>query len=435
MRAPGFIPTVIITILTALLLGVLIPTDNIADGQATQPMQLNMMNLYMVEGMELNPAALEATDEHQAVSIPNGFIRDGFRGFNILPVGHTYWKAVGTWYTQPLKQKVNLGGRAEVNIIAFKEMTGDGSPNCDFRFEIMRGNEVLLDLYQGGIRITEGQDVKVTVAASFPPGNDTTVEAGTSLALRVTARCNGGGAVIKFGSKTYPSGITFGSNALEIRNMLMNKNHFVLEYKDAFMVPWTQLHTQLYINKELIPNEDVTSMMNAQNTTRELHWERKSKPGDYEVFVSIGYLHEQNISQQRFLEINEVKKDWYELENVGKMVTNHFGVVVLIILFLAAMIMYGRHRRRMWKRRLQQLPPPLKKKEKGERKEAWKELQRRRQERISRQRERRVIEKKDEEIIEDDGEFRIFKRKKKRTAPKIDPDDLISDKDMDDIEL
>jgi hypothetical protein len=429
--------TLMAAMMAILFVGTLIPLEDTAEGQVgIPPLELNMMSIYMVEGMELNPAPLEATDEYQAVSIPNGFIRDGFRGFNILPVGHTYWKAVGTWYTQPLKQKINLGGRAEVDIIAYKEVTGEGSPNCDFRFEVMRGNEVLLDLYQGGVRITEGVDTKVTVAGSFPPGNDTTIEAGTSLAIRITARCNGGGAIIKFGSKSYPSGISFGSNALEIRNMMISKKHFVLEYKDAFMVPWTKLHAQLYINKELIPNDEVTSMMNSVNTTRELHWEIKNKPGDYEAFASIGYLPEQNISEQRFLEINENKEDWYELENLGKVFRNNLAIVVLIVLIFVSLIMYGRHRKRTWSRRFKDLPSDLRKKDRSSRKDAWKELESRRKKARDRQRLSRVIEKNEvEEIAEDDGEFRIFKKKKKRPVQNVDPEDLLDDEGIDDIEL
>ncbi len=435
MRTNGLASTVLITLSIVLLLGVLIPTAEVAEAQNLGPMELNMMDLFMIQGMELNPAPLETTDEYQAVSIPNGFIKDGFRGFNLLPVGHTYWKAVGTWYTQPLKQKVNLGGRAQVDVIAFKETTGDGSPSCDFRFEIKRGNEVLLDLYLGGVRITEGQDTNVQIAGSFPPGNDTTIEAGTSIAITVTARCNGGGAVLKFGSKTYPSGISFGSNALEIRNMMINRNHFVLEYKDAFMVPWTKLHAQLYINKELVPNDDVTSMMNSVNTTRELHWEIKSKPGDYEAFISIGYLPEQNISDQRFLEIKEYKKDWFALKNVGNLVTGHMGIVILIILLLVSVIMYGRHRKTLWKGRFKRLPQGLQKNDKGARKDSWKELERRRKERRLNERESRVIEKNHFEEVEDDGEFRIFKKKRSTREPRIDPELLLSDEDMEDIEL
>lgn len=435
MRFRKLASMILLSATLVMMAGVMIPTAEIAEGQSTIPLELNRMNLYMVEGMELDPAPLEATDEYQAVSIPNGFIRDGFRGFNLLPVGHTYWKAVGTWYTQPLKQKINLGGRAEVNVIAYKEASGDGSPSSDFRFEILRGNEVLLDLYQGGIRITEGQDVKVSVSGSFPPGNDTTIEAGTSLAIRITARCNGGGAVLKFGSKTYPSGLTFGANALEIRNMLMTKNHFVLEYKDAFMIPWTKLHTQLYINKELVPNEEVTSMMNSMNTTRELHWEIKHGPGDYEAFISLGYLPEQNISEQRFLEIKEVKKDWFELSNMGNLVSNNLGLVVLLVLFIAALLMYGRSRRRAWKRRFDQLPGEFRGKDKGSKKDAWKEIEKRRRERRNRERLSRVIETGSVEVEEDEGEFRIFKRKTRKPQQKIDPDELISDEEMDEIEL
>ncbi len=425
---------VLMTMAIILIAGEL-PVTGDVKGQVAGPLELNMMSLYFAEGMELDPL-LPATDEYQAISIPNGFIKDGFRGLNLLPVGHTYWKTVGTWYTQPLKQKINLGGLAEVNIYTYKpEGSEGGSPSSDFRFEIMRGNEVLLDLFIGGVRITEGTDTLVTVTGSFPPGNDTTIEPGTSLALRITAKCNGGGAMVKFGSTTYKSGFTFGSNALQIHTIHMGPHHVVLEYKDAFMVPWTKLHTELTLDRVIIPNMDMSSLMNSVNMTRELHWDRENKPGEYEMFISLGYSPEQNISQQFFLKIPKVNIEWFKLGNIGNMVQNNSSIVVIVILALAGLVMYSRYRGRLWNRRVKLLSPDIRKKERASQKTAWKEMDAKRRQRWKVEREKKVIEEEDDVDEIEDAEFRIFKRKNKKGAPTFRPEELDDDQPMDDIEL
>jgi len=414
-----------------LLIGIFIPLSSNVEGQEIAPMELNPTHLYFAEGMEMTPLTPESTDEYQAVTIPNGFIRDGFRGLSILPVGHTYWKSVGTWYTQPLKKRINLGGKAEVTVYAFKEESDGGSPSSDFTFEILRGEQVLLSIYVPNIRITEGQDIKIVGSGSFPPGNDTTIEPGMSLSLRITARCNGGGAVLKFGSKTYDSGVTFGSNALEIHDVKIDKHHVILEYKDAFMAPWTKLYKMLLLNGVIIPNDDVSSEMNAANMTRELHWERRNGPGDYELLVSIGYSPEQNISRQAFLKITDAKTAWFKFSNIGAMVSNNIPVLALIIIMLAAVAMYGRHRGRVWDRRIRRLPPEVARKQRGEAKRYWKEMRKKKREEWKKERKKRIIE--DDEIDEEmeEEEFRIFKRKVKKAGGRISTKDLLEEDDLD----
>lgn len=421
----------------ALLSGIFLPVAERAQAQGTLPQELPPVSVFFQEGTEMSPLPLESSDEFQAVSIPNGFIRDGLRGRNILPVGHTYWKSVGTWYTQPLKQKINLGGRAEVTIFAHKPESDGGSPNSDFRFEIMRGNEVLLDIYVGGIRITEGQDIKVTGAASFPPANDTAIEPGETLALRITARCNGYGAALRYGSTSYPSGLSFGSNALQIHSTRMERRHIVLEYKDAFMVPWTKIHTQVFVDGFEIQNDDVTTMMNSLNSTRELHWERESSYGDHELKISIGYNPEQNISIQSFHEIKQNKKAFFSLNNLGNIVSNLWGFIVFIIIVIVAWSIYLRRKSRIWQIRFRKLPPEIRAKDKAARKEAWKKAHDKKKDRWKEERKKRILKDEIDQDELEDEEFRLFKKKKKRTGPSqmIDSDPFEDDGELEDMEL
>ncbi len=381
------------------------------DGQDTvSDIQLNQMTLHLSEGMELDPLDQPATDEYQAISIPNGFIRSGFRGLGIIPIGSTEWKPVGSWYTQPLKQPINLGGFVEVIAYAYKEETDGTSPNSQFKFEILKGSEVLLELNLGGTAIREGTDVILKATGSFPPGNDTTIESGTSMVFRVSAKSNGGGATLRFGTERYDSHFTFSSNSLEIRNLYMTKKEVILEYKDAFMAPWTRLYSALEIERVKIPQDDMSSMMNSLNYTREIHWERSSSPGKYEVFASLGYSMDENLSSQKSLEITEKKESWFKLENVKNTVSGNIPLLIIIVIAIAVISIYMRRRSRQWKRRFSRLPPDIQ--DKKDKKSAWKDLDKERKKRLKEKRLERVIDD-DEEPDEDEMEnkdFNLFKR-------------------------
>jgi hypothetical protein len=322
-------------------------------------------------------------------------------------------------------------------VFAHKPESDGGSPSSDFRFEIMRGNEVLLEIYVGNVRITEGTDVKITGSDSFPAANDITIEPGTALALRVTARCNGYGAALRYGSTSYPSGITFGTNALQIHSTRMGKDCVVLEYKDAFMIPWTKIQTQVYVDGFEISegDTDITTMMNSVNSTRELHWARENSYGDHELKISIGYNLEQNISAQSFHQVKQNKVAFFSLDNMKNIVSNLWGFIAVIVIILIAWAIYLRRKSHVWDRRIQKLPPEIKSKDRGTQKDAWKKAREKKMDKWKEERKNRVIRDEIDEDEVEDEEFRLFKRKKKKMAPTITESDLFDEEPMDDIEL
>jgi hypothetical protein len=385
-----------------------------SEGQGVEgPQELNLTTLHLAEGMSLSPLDHDQADEYQAVGIPNGFARTGFRGLGIVPVGDTVWKEVGTWYTEPLKQQINLGGVVEVEAWAYKEETDGTSPTSQFRFEIMKGNEVLLSLGLGGTTIREGNDVRLSATGAFPPGNDTTIEGGTSMAFRIFAKSNGGGATIRFGNPKYDSRFTFFSNSLEIRDIRMTKKEAILEYKDAFMVPWTNLYTQLEIDRVKVPDDGISSMMNSLNYTREIHWERRSGTGEYTVFASIGYCSGQNLSDQRLIEIKENRESWFRLENFQDMISSNMLLIVILIIVVAVILTLARRRRKVWTRRYRRLPQNVQDGSKKEKQKAWKEIYKEKRLKRKELRQMRIVDE-DEEPDEDEmeeKEFTLFKKK------------------------
>lgn len=398
-----------VSIILSLFLLATIQINDGVDGQVlSDTVELNQTTLFFAEGMEINPMEPEPTDEFQAITIPNGHVKDGLFGHSILPGGSTLWKDVGTWYTSPMKKQIFLGGVVEANLWAYKEGT-ESSPFADFKLEIMRGNEVLMDLYHNSVRITGGQDTKITFTGNFPPTNDTRIEPGTSISVRVTAKCNGGGAVLKFGTRTYPSGVSFGSNSLQIHATRLTGEEVVVEYKDAFLVPWTQMHFQVSVNQNIIPDESMSSLFNSVNMTRELHWEHKNEPGDYELFISIGYSPAQNISQQDFMKVIENKDNWFSLNNIQNILKANSSVIIFLILAFASLMIYSRHRSKVWNRRFEKLPQHIRSESRKSQKKYWKS---KRNEKLEQWRESRK-----EQIIkidyddEDDEEFQIYRKK------------------------
>jgi hypothetical protein len=311
-----------------------------AEGQEPGPMLLNEMLLYMKEGMGMSPLPPESQDEYQAISIPNGFVRDGLFGYNLLPIGHTYWKDVGEWKTEPIRETINLGGRVEVTIYATRE-EGSGSVSSDFLFYIMRGTEPLLQLEAMNLRINEGVDNRISAVGWFPSNNDTTIEAGTQVSLMIKARCNGG-AIMKFGSSTVPSGFSFGSNALQIMNVFMDKEKITVEYKDAFMVPWIKLYTQVRIDQVIQANHEMSSEMNSINRTREIMWNRENSPDTYEVFVSMSYHYtgEFNISETRTLKVE--KPHVSDLQAFKNFINRWFLFFAIVVIVIVSLVLYSK---------------------------------------------------------------------------------------------
>ncbi len=385
-----------------------------AEGQEPgQPLLLNNMELFMTEGMAMSALPPES-NEWQAIVIPNGFIKDGLRGRNLLPIGHTYWMDVGMWSTQPLRETINLGGKVEVVIYATRE-EGSGAVSSDFEFTIMRGTEPLLVLGVSNERIEDGVDNRITALDWFPSNNDTTIEAGTPISLMIRAKCNGG-ATMKYGSTDVPSGFHFASNALQIQNIFMDKDKVTVEYKDAFMVPWIKLYTELKVAGIVQPNYQINSEMNSINRTREIIWQRESPPDTYEVFLSMSYHYsgENNISDTRTLKVE--KPYVSSFDSVKNFIGAAFPWVLLIIIIIFAWYMIAKSRKKVWRRRFKELPEPMMVLSDHKKKRSWKKVNK---DRKQNNRENRKVEKKRKEF-DDDDEFSLFKRKQKK-APSRRP--------------
>lgn len=396
-----------------------------------QGKELNEMTLHLSEGMTLSPLDPPETDVFSAVAIPNGYRQTGFRGYGIIPVGSTIWIEVGTWYTEPLKNEINLGGTVKVEALAYKEASDQVTPNCQFRFQIRKESEVLLEITTQTYNIPLETKLTVGGTGNFPPGNDTTVEAGVRLSFKVYAKSNGGGAALRFGTREYDSKFTFSSNALEINTVYMTKEEVIMEYRDAFMVPWTQLHVIIEIDRVKIPNQDMSSMMNSLNYTREIHWERKSNPGEYTLFASIGYTMDQNLSQQRVVEITQKRQSWFELENIQNLISGNIILIVILLLVLIIVFTALRARKKVWRRRFGRLPPDIQTKSRKDKKRAWKDIAKKRKKRLKENRLDRVVD--EDEVPDEDEmrerEFNLFKTSVYKGSPEI------PEKDVEELEL
>lgn len=406
-RAPIFRTASALTILSLLALGgLLLPDESEAQ---TAPMQLNQMKLYMMEGMSLEPLRSQVADEFQAVTIPDGFVRDGLRGFGIIPLGHVYWKPVGTWYSQPVRQRINLGGQMEVGVWC---TNSERSVTSDFIFQLMRDDSLLLQASVSSARINAGQDTLVMARASFPPGNDTTIDPGSVISMFIQARCNGG-ATLKFGSSSLDSGFSFASNSLGIHDVRITRQNVILEYKDAFMAPWTKIYTQVIVNKLIVPNERLTSLSNSLNLSREIYWDRENRAGqDYEVFVTIGYSPELNISDTKMLKI-AFKHHETDLTSIAFTLLR---IVLVIGLIIIGGVFISVLNRRKWNKRFQRLPEDKKGGTFKDRKKAWREMRDARKE----ARKERVRSRKRVEAPKDREGFGIFKRGGKADAKRSD---------------
>ncbi|MGA1866227.1 MAG: hypothetical protein ACMUFK_02030 [Thermoplasmatota archaeon] len=405
MRSMMLRSVLMITVLGAILPMALFWNNESAQAQeAGTPMELNRMSVYLDEQFSLSPLPPDSA-EFQAISIPNGFIKDGLFGYSILPIGHLYWKDVGIWETSPLRETVNLGGEVRVSIYATRG-SESGSVSCDFWFYIMRGSEVLLKLEAMDKVLQTGIDTEVVATGRFPSGNDTTIEAGNRLSLMIQARCNGG-ATMRFGSTDLDSGFTFGSNSLQLANIFMDKEKITVEYKDAFMVPWIMLYTELRVDGVTLPNEQIMSQMNSINRTREIIWERESPPANYEIFISMSYHYSgiNNISETMVLTVH--KPHVSSVEIIKNVLGQAFLYLLLGAIIITAIVLLARYRKGVWNRRFRELPPALQEKSKHRKKKAWKAAKkdRKKEERQGRK------ERHEREKEEDSGEFSLFKRK------------------------
>ncbi|MBN1538993.1 MAG: hypothetical protein JW939_02525 [Candidatus Thermoplasmatota archaeon] len=430
MRSILFRSVMIITVIGAILPMALLWDNEEAKAQeAGTPMELNRISVYLDEQFSLSPLPPDST-EFQAISIPNGFIRDGLFGYSILPIGHLYWKDVGIWNTPPLRETINLGGEVRVSVYATRG-SESGSVSCDFWFYIMRGTEVLLKLEAMSKTLQSGIDTEVVATSRFPSGNDTTIEAGNTLSLMIQARCNGG-ATLRFGSTDLDSGFTFGSNSLQLANIFMDREKITVEYRDAFMVPWIMLYTELKVDGVILPNEQIMSQINPINRTREIIWERESPPANYEVFISMSYHYSgiNNISETKVL---TVQKPYVSRIDMIKDILGQVLLYTLLgAIIITAMVLFSRYRKGVWNRRFRELPMALQDESKHRKKKAWKasKKERRREERAGRK------ERKERDKGEDTGEFSLFKRKEPPSSRSERSRGIILDaENVDEIEL
>jgi hypothetical protein len=394
-------------------------------------MVLTEGRMYLKESMSMDPVPPDVNDEYQTVSIPNGFIRDGFFGYGLLPIGHTYWRDVGIWTTQPMRHRINLGGTVEINVYAAKE---GGSVTVDFQFQILRQDEAepMIQLVASNEYIQGGADAtQITAIGSFPPGNDTTVEADTQLVFKVRARANipDGSATLRFGSTQAPSGFTFGSNSLQAHALYMSKEAITFEYKDAFMIPWVNMHTAIYLDGTEQTQSQLTSQMNIENQTRMIIYPLESKSGEYTLLASIAYDPSGfgNVSIQSFSKLEDPKT------NLGAFVKNFISQsiqwLIILALIFASIFGLAYWRGRVWKRRFIVMPPDAQSLPKSKKKKLWKAN--RKKMKLERKERRKAQKLKHQEALAKGEEHRtLFKKKQKDAEPKISAADL-SDLDLD----
>ncbi|MGA1821616.1 MAG: hypothetical protein ACMUIG_03735 [Thermoplasmatota archaeon] len=410
----------------------MIPSDTqteVAAQEGGAPMILTEGRMYLKESMSMDPVPPDVNDEYQTVSIPNGFIRDGFFGYGLLPIGHTYWRDVAIWTTQPMRHRINLGGTVEITVFAAKE---GNSVTIDFEFQILRQDEAepMIRLSASNEYIQGGADATlIRVIGAFPPGNDTTVEADTQLVFKVRARANiqEGSASLRFGSSKTPSGFTFGSNSLQAHALYMSEEAITFEYKDAFMIPWVQMHTSIYLDGTQQTQNQLTSQMNIENQTRMIIYPLESDSGEYTLFASIAYdpTGFGNVSMQSFSKLEDPKF------NLGATVKNFISRsiqwLLLIALIFGAIFGFAYYRGKVWNRRFLAMPADTQTLSKSKKKKLWKDD--RKKSKLDRKARRKAQKIKHQEALAKGEEHRyLFKKKQVVQEPKINASDL---KDLD----
>jgi hypothetical protein len=168
-----------------------------AEDPVTAP-ALNWLYMYMRDSTGMSPEPPDVQQTELTATIPNGFVKDGPLGKGWLPfMGHVYWRDVGTWNTDPVKETINLGGEVRIVMYVRGSSGSQNAVNCDFIFIISRAGEStpILQLQRNNVNIPRAADepAMFETVGSFPFTNDTTIKAGTAMSLNIQARCNGGG--------------------------------------------------------------------------------------------------------------------------------------------------------------------------------------------------------------------------------------------------
>jgi len=278
------------------------------------PTQLNRIYLFMDEGMSLSPIPPD-DPTGETLFIPDGFVGDGFGGYGILPVGSVEWREVGTWSSVRLSESILLGGKATFTIWAYNK---GNATTSDFEFQICKRAEEnpLVMIRVDNIRISGDPTVptKVSGSVNFPPGNDTSIESGGSIELKLRARCNGG-ATLLFGTDEYPSGVEFNTNSLVISSIEYYDERLSFQYTDAFRAPWTRLTIQFVIDGIPLDNEGYTTEMDNLNQTRWITVENVRMNDDFNVLVKISYgqVNCDCIEAEKKIEIDDEKEEEVQL--------------------------------------------------------------------------------------------------------------------------
>ncbi len=409
----------------------LLPEEASAQDDIILPNELNESVMSLREGTAMSPEGLDPRAEPQAIIIPNGYRATGLFGYGIITrIGRTEWVEVGSWHTQPLRERLYLGGKAEFTIFAYNE---ERSVDCDIEFSIGRANEAQpLASVVTSQRVAAGTDrTPITAILQFPAGNDTTIEAGSEMVFRIKARCNGG-AIMSYGNSDYPSGFSFFSNALTIHSLYMDREKVTMEYKDAFMVNYARIITVLTVDREIIPNMHLDTQINSFNNTREMIWHHESGFGDHEIIVSISYdpTGLRNVSLVQTINLPKPIVD--DLQLVVNILKGNLNWIIFIIIIIVAIVLYSKHRKKVWKRRFKTLDPSSASLSKHKKKKMWKRMKkdRRRATKVHKMEEK----ERDEKEHEEDG-FSIFKKKKRRPMPEKPAATAIDDSVFDDIEF
>jgi uncharacterized membrane protein YuzA (DUF378 family) len=337
---------------------------------------LNWLYMYMRDSTGMSPEAPDIQQPELTATIPNGFVKDGPLGKGWLPfMGHVYWRDVGTWNTDPVKNTINLGGEVRIVMYVRGSSGSQNAINCDFIFIISRAGEStpILQLQRNNVNIPRAADepAMFETVGSFPFTNDTTIKAGTAMSLNIQARCSGGGILV-YGSQIYKSGFSFSANSLYPHQLILSKEGAGIEYKDAFLVPWMKLQRRMVVDELVLDNQLQTTEINSANQTRILFWPAIIEPGDHDVLVSLCYDSTGlgNVSATSIIKITVKQRD------LSAVVWGIIKTIIYVLLGIAAIVIllmvYRAHRVKVWKRRFRALPEEERSLSMKQRKSAWK---------------------------------------------------------------
>jgi len=404
-----------LTVLSAIPFG----PSGYVDAEEPGNVELFPSFIYMKPPNGLSPEVPDVGTNDLTATIPDGFVRDGPFGRGLLPfLGHVEWREVGVWTSQPLKETINIGQTVTIKMWAQGKPGVQNQVSCDFEFILTRADEAnaIVQLNINNVAIPNGVDggyVSFTTFQTLPYGNATQIEANSQLSLRVRARCNGG-AILVYGSPSHDSGFELYSNSLKPHVMVMNRESVSMEYKDAFLVPYTKINKRLLVNDFQVDNKELESDYNSENQTRILIWPVSNNPGSYEVSISLSYdlTGERNVSISETLTVRVKKID--ATIAIWNFLKSSIPYLLVIALVVAGLVVYNKHRKKVWRRRVKKLPETDRNLSFHKQKKAWKKHVK--EEKLKRRADRkeRLRRLEDEEA---EAGFSLFKRTKATKEP------------------